>query len=384
VYPDPSRIDLRWDSRSISAENPTGARGAGGATGGGRKGSPARVVAAGETLVLADIEGPGTVRHVWMTVPPDVGTTPAVRRALILRVFYDDLTEPSISAPLYDFFGCPHGRPVPFSSAVHAIQEGLGLNITIPMPFGRRMRWEVVNASPMAHGIFFQIDYTLEAEVPESRLHVTFRRQNPTRLRDDFTIFDDLDGPGRFLGSVVGIRPLSSQWFGEGEVKMYLDGDDDLPTICGTGLEDYVGSGNGLRSHTAPFAGAPLVSSVPPGVGLVAERFHDRPEWVTFYRWHIPDPIVFRESLRVTLQQLGGAIFLKEQRAERLELAKTAQTIGGGWYEHPEDSIYDANALYEREDDYCATAFVYLTTPQPVPDVDVALATADLAGTDSR
>jgi hypothetical protein len=365
VYPDPTAIDLRWDSRSISAENPTGARGSGGSTGGGRKGSPARDIGPGETLVLADIAGPGTIRHVWMT---------AVHPAMILRVFYDDLTEPSIAVPVLDFFGCPHGRPVPFSSAVHAIQEGFGLNITIPMPFGERVRWEVVNTSSVAVGLFFQIDYTLEPEVPASRLHVTFRRQNPTRLREDFTIFDGLEGPGRFLGCVVGIRPLSSQWFGEGEVKMYLDGDDALPTICGTGLEDYVGSGTGLRAHAAPFAGAPLVTSVPPGVGTFEERFHDRPELVSFYRWHIPDPIVFRESLRVTIQQLGGAVFLKEQREERLEFAKTAQTVGG-WHEHPEDSIYDANALYERQDDYCATAFVYLTTPRPVPDVGVDFAT---------
>jgi hypothetical protein len=160
-FGDPARIDTRLDSRSISFENPTGAQGGGGTAHRGRKGAPQRIVAPGERLVLADIAGPGRVRHLWLTVSP---MPPEVLRRLVLEVFYDGSDAPSVSVPLVDFFGCAHGRPVPLVTAFTAIQEGRGYNATVPMPFRRRIRLELWNGSARAFPLFYQIDYTLGGE----------------------------------------------------------------------------------------------------------------------------------------------------------------------------------------------------------------------------
>ena len=255
----PAVVDPTLDARAATFENPTGARGAGGTAHGGRKGAPNRRLAPGERVVLADIEGPGIVRHIWMTFPP---ARPERMRALFLEVFYDGADEPSVSVPCLDFFGLPHGRPVAFASALTAAQEGRGFNSYLPMPFDRRIRIELVNGAPRPTILYYQVDYTLQAELPDDlgRLHVTFRRENPTVQRQDFVIADDLRGPGRFLGCNVGVRVIDhAAWYGEGEVKIYRDGDEALPTICGTGLEDYVGSAWGMGAHSAPYGGAPLV-----------------------------------------------------------------------------------------------------------------------------
>ena len=129
---DPSRVDLRLDSRAVTFENPTGERGAGGRSYGGRKGAPSRRLEAGDTVVLADLHGPGTLRHIWMTFSP---APPEVTRSIWMEVFYEDMAEPSISAPWVDFFGLPHGRPAAYSSLLTAVQEGRGFNAYFPMPF---------------------------------------------------------------------------------------------------------------------------------------------------------------------------------------------------------------------------------------------------------
>ena len=156
-------IDTTLDSRAITFENPTGARGAGGTAHGGRKGAPSRRIRRGERVVLADIEGPGTINHLWLTVPP---VPPEQMRALVLEVFYDDATEPSISAPVLDFFGLPHGRPVAVHTALTAVQEGRGFNSYVPIPFDRKVRVEFLNGADRATILYFQIDYTLQPTLP--------------------------------------------------------------------------------------------------------------------------------------------------------------------------------------------------------------------------
>jgi hypothetical protein len=369
-FADVATIDTTLDSRAITFENPTGARGAGGSAHGGRKGAPSRRIRRGERVVLADIEGPGTINHLWLTVPP---APPEQMRALVLEVFYDDATEPSISVPVLDFFGLPHGRPVAVHTALTAVQEGRGFNSFVPIPFDRKVRVEFLNASERSTILYFQIDYTLQPSLPSDTgfLHVTFRRQNPTVLRDDFTIVDGLSGPGRFLGCVVGVRVIDpGDWYGEGEVKVFLDGDTDLPTICGTGLEDYVGSAWGMGAHAAPYGGAPLVVREGPG---------PNPSFVGFYRWHVPDPIVFRHDLRATIQQIGAKSFLDGQDEQLAEYERTNPVAGAGWVREHLPPTMLAWGIAERVDDYCAAAFVYCTRPQPVSRVDVELATADLA-----
>ncbi len=361
MWPDPSKIDTSLDSRAVTFENPTGERGAGGASHNSRKGAPSRRFEAGESVTIADIAGPGVVRHIWMTFPP---APPEVMRGLSLDVYYNGAREPSVSVPCLDFFGLPHGRPVPYASILTSAQEGRGFNSYIPMPFEGSVRFDVTNSSDRALEVYFQIDYTL-GEVDPSYLHVSFRRENPTTMYRDFTIADDLRGPGRFLGCVVGIRVSADGgiWYGEGELKVYRDGDTELPTICGTGLEDYVGSAWGLGAHDAPFAGTPL--------DLRSEG-HLLPDFVGFYRWHVPDPIMFERDLRVTIQQIGMAHIGADAFDE---FEKTHPVSGRGWREHPGGA---RSGIHERVDDYCATAFVYCTQPQAVPRLDVTSALADI------
>ena len=365
---DPSRIDLSFDSRAVSFENPTGERGAGGSSGLGRKGAPSRRLAPGEKVVLADLRGPGTLRHWWMTFPP---APPERMRALWIEVFYDGKPEPSVSVPCLDFFGLSHGRPVPFTSALAAAQEGRGFNAYYPMPFRRSVRVELTNGSDHATDLFYQIDYTLESIVSAEAgyLHVAFRRENPTTLRRDFVIAEGLEGPGRFLGCVIGVRILDAgSWWGEGEVKIYRDGDGAQPTICGTGLEDYVGSAWGLGPHASLWQGAPLEVRAP-GVPL--------PRYAAFYRWHVPDPVIFSQELRVTIQQIGFAFFREGDEAAFERYQRTNPAAGHGWLMRPRPGAL-AMGIAERSDDYCAAAFVYCREAQAVPRLDLASALANI------
>jgi hypothetical protein len=372
---DPSFVDARIDSRAVTSENPTGARGAGGMSYGGRKGRGGQNIRSGARAVLADLEGPGTLRHFWLALPP-WGNDPELLRSLRLEAFYDGMTEPSVSVPILDFFGLPHGRLAEYYSQLVTVPGGRGLNSYIPMPFGRSVRVELANESDRDAPIAYQIDYTLEPLAPERThyLHISFRRENPTTLRRDFVITEGLRGPGRFLGCVVGIRALdTSTFYGEGELKIYRDGDDEFPTICGTGLEDYVGSAFGLTRHYGPYTGTPLIISAPGG----DEDAMGTPDYLGFYRWHVADPVMFSTDLRVTLQQIGHPPARFESPEELERYTATHLPASRGWV-----TSSDRTRLWgvvERQDDYCATAFVYCRTPQPVTRYDPESATADIA-----
>ena len=159
IVSNPALIDTRLDCRSISFENPNGERGQGGRAAGGRKGAPHRWIAPGETLVSAEIKGPGRIRHIWMTFPPD---KPEEMRSVWMEMFYDGLKAPSISVPCLDFFGLPHGRLAAYDSAMTSVHEGRGFNAYFPMPFSAQIRVEITNSSSSATLLCYQIDYTLE------------------------------------------------------------------------------------------------------------------------------------------------------------------------------------------------------------------------------
>jgi len=345
-------LGLALESRSISFENPTGARGGGGRAasplGVGRKGDPARAIESGETVELADIAGPGTIRHLWLTT---VGS-PRVFRGLVVRAYWEDQAHPSLEAPLGDLFGFAHGFTPAFESAVHSVGRNYGLNLWLPMPFVRRARLTLTNELARAVPVFYQVDCTLgDAHTDDvGRLHALFRRENPTRLGEDFEILPRREGRGRYLGAVIGVRPLWGSWWGEGEVKIYLDGDDAFPTICGTGSEDYVALSFGIQPTAFRFHGANW-----------RER-DDSSETgrVSMYRWHLPDPVLWKRDIRVAIQQIGI-------------------TSGGP----PPATIADYKArLVERQDDWSATAFWYEATPSaplpPLPNLEMRL--ADLPG----
>ncbi len=289
---EPYLLDTGLLSRSISFENPTGAPGQGGQAashlGVGRKGKPSINLKAGQTVPLCDIQGSGTLRHIWITTRSE----PVNLRSLVIRAWWDDQDHPSIECPLGDFMGFAHGHGVGYHSAVHALGTSAGMNIFLPMPFTQRARLTLSNEGPKDMPLFYQIDYTLADRHPRDvgRLHVLFRRENPTTLKQDFELMPLRTGKGRFIGSVMGIRNLHpEQWWGEGEVKVYMDGDSEFPTLCGTGSEDYVGLSWGIQQTPYLYNGCSL---------------NDK-NFVSMYRWHLPDPVAWREECRITIQQIA-------------------------------------------------------------------------------
>lgn len=325
-------------SRAITFENPSGAAGAGGTAssplGVGRKGSPARVIPAGATLEIASIEGPGVIRHLWLATY-DI---PDTMRALVIRAYWDGQAHPGIEAPLGDFFGFAHGCTPPYASAVHSVGQKRALNIWLPMPFRRHARWTVTNELDIPVPVFFQMDHTLGDQLDEDTgyLHACFRREPVTRLGADFELLPLRTGSGRYLGAVIGVRPTNPAWWGEGEARIYLDGDEAHPTIVGTGAEDYVCLSWGLQQTTFPYHGANLVSRGRTDTGPVS-----------MYRWHLPDPVYWERSIRVTIQQIG------------IDLSGPATP----------DSLEGYLAcLRERQDDWSSCTFWYERLPSaPLP-----------------
>jgi hypothetical protein len=333
--PDPAwvlpALDTGLESRSISFENPTGARGEGGKAasnlGPGRKGAPARTVKPGETVTLCDIAGRGTIRHIWITMHHD----PETLRACVLRAYWDGQEQPSIECPVGDLMGVAHGKVMAYQSAVHSVGPNAGMNLWLPMPFTKRARFTFTHEGSKNTPLFYQMDYTLGDKHPRNvgRLHVLFRRENPTTLKQDFELLPQRRGKGRFLGALMGIRALEGDWWGEGEIKIYLDGDTEFPTICGTGSEDYVGLSWGMQQTPFLYNGCHL----------------NQKGFVTMYRWHLPDPIYWQKDCRITIQQIG-------------------------W----------KNGLYERQDDWFCATFWYEPVPSaPLPAFpDVKARTANL------
>ena len=173
---------------------------------------------------------------------------------------------------------------------------------------------------------YYQIDYTLELrlEPGASYLHVSWRRGNPTTTLQDFTIVDGIAGPGRFLGCSIGIRVLDEgDWYDKGEAKVFRDGDEAFPTICGIGLEDYVGSAWTMGAHATPYAGSPLEVRGPDG--------GRQPDFLSFYHWHVLDPIMFERDLRITIQQIGTVGFAVGDEAQFGAYPTTHPVAGQGW-----------------------------------------------------
>ena len=290
LYEVPHGVLTRW----YSFENPAGKPGAAGRTQEGRKGAASRSIAAGETVVLADVAGPGVVRRIWLTVPGQVETL----RGWVVRMYWDGQDWPSVEAPLQDFFGLPFARQAPFESVFFSSPEGRSFNCVVPMPFRRQARITLANESPKPAPLFYDVDVTVGDALPEdlAYFHARYRRENPTSPKRDFEVLPRVNGRGRYLGANVGVRATQHRrpaWFGEGELKVYLDGDREWPTLVGTGTEDLVGSAWGLGRFAHLYQGAPLTDEKDGVWG--------------FYRYHVPDPVYFKEAIRVTLQQIAGA-----------------------------------------------------------------------------
>jgi len=301
----------RARTRSISPENFTGEKGKGGMAtegtgqaaaidlGRGWKISPSVRIDPGTTFTLAEIEGPGAIQHIWIT------TRPANWRSLVLRMYWDGEESPSVETPYGDFFcngWCEFAR---VSSLPIAANPAGGFNSYWEMPFRKSARFTLENVSREVATVYYQITYAL-TDVPGDAgyFHAQWRRSNPLPYKEPHTILDGVQGRGHYVGTYIAWGVNNNGWWGEGEIKFYLDGDGEFPTICGTGTEDYFGGAWSFEHpkgeygvYSTPFLGLCQVIK-PDGMYRSQQRFG-------MYRWHVQDPIRFEEDLRVTIQALG-------------------------------------------------------------------------------
>ncbi|MCJ7738493.1 MAG: DUF2961 domain-containing protein [Anaerolineae bacterium] len=330
-------------TRSITAENPLGEKGKGGMAtegtgarcardlGQGWKVSPSIVIGPGQTCTLADIGGPGAIQSMWLS--GDVARKGPVARFYILRIYWDDQKVPSVECPIADFFASGWGQFAQINSVPVAVNPNRGYNCFWEMPFRGRCLITLENRhhEPMTH--YYQINYTL-TDVPDDvgYFHAQFRRVNPLPYKQSYTIVNGIKGMGHYVGTYLAWGVNNNGWWGEGEVKFFIDGDDEFPTICGTGTEDYFGGAYNWDvdgqyvEFSTPFLGMHQVIR-PDGTYSSQQRF-------SMYRWHIMDPIRFDKALEVTIQALGwrdGGRYLPLQD----DIASVAY-----WYQAPPTSPF--------------------------------------------
>ncbi len=306
-------------SRSISAENFTGAKGRGGMAdpksdtakrnaanawraardlGKGWKVNPYIEIHGSETLTIAEIEGPGAIQHIWMTPTGNW-------RFAVIRFYWDDEATPSIEVPVGDFFCMAFNEYAPMNSLAVTVNPGSAFNCYWKMPFRKKCRITMENLAKEPMRLYYQVDYTLtEVGNDEAYFHAQFRRSNPTK-GSIHTLVDGIKGKGQYVGTFIAWNVNNNAWWGEGEIKFYMDGDTDYPTINGTGTEDYFGGSYNFENqktkqyqeYSTAYAGLHQVIR-PNGLYLSQQAFG-------MYRWHIMDPVRFDKDLKVTIQDLG-------------------------------------------------------------------------------
>jgi hypothetical protein len=339
-------------TRSISAENFSGAKGQGGMAtegtgadagrelGQGWKLSPSINIDGLSTVTLAAIDGPGAIQQIWLTVHPTFW------RRLIIRFYWDGEETPSVEVPLGDFFCNGWTERCNITSLAVCVNPAGGFNCYWEMPFRQHARITVENVTPEpVRGFYYQINYTL-TDVPDdcAYFHAQWRRSNPLSYQTVHTLLDGVTGQGHYVGTYLAWGVNNNGWWGEGEIKFYMDGDKEWPTICGTGTEDYFGGAWNFEFppgqygvFSSPYSGLPQVIR-PDGLYRSQQRFG-------MYRWHIMDPIRFQQDLCVTIQALGWRSALE----------------GKGRY-------------LPMQDDIASTVFWYQTEPHapfpPLPDAN--------------
>lgn len=360
----------------VSFENPRGEKGAGGQENRGAKGHPAEDIAPGETKVVLDFEGAGIVNRIWITVSE---RSPVALRSLRLEMTWDGADRPAVAAPLGDFFGIGLGRRTPFENALFSDPEGRSFNCAIPMPFRKGARITLTNESAKPVTLFYDVDLTRVSRHADDVLyfHAHWNHNGGTKLGEDFEILPSVRGRGRYLGCNLGIvtdPAYGTSWFGEGEVKIYLDDDGAHASLVGTGTEDYIGTAWGQGAFVHRFQGCPIADE--------ANR-----QWA-FYRYHIPDPVYFRTGCRVTIQQMGGDMTDKVRQyvAAGAQLIPVTVASAQGMVKLFElskpptiaDAAFPAGwTNFYRLDNYTATAYFYLDAPEsdlpPLAPLEVRL-----------
>jgi hypothetical protein len=359
-----SDSETRWSS----FENLTAEKGKGATANKGAKGHPCEAIQPGQSVTVLDIEGPGLINRIWATITPK---TPDMLRLLRIEIFWDGCEKPAVSAPFGDFFGISLGQMTSFENELFAEPEGKSFNCFVPMPFKKRAKVVVTNESDfLLKRFFFDINFLKLKKWDRNSLyfHCYWHRDTATTVGQDYKILPRIRGKGRFLGTNIGVvtNPVyGNHWWGEGEVKMYIDGDSDFPSLVGTGTEDYIGTGWGLGVFACRYFGS-----------LVADREKGR---YCFYRYHIPDPVFFSSDIEVTIQQMGHT----GSHEGRLELARKMKegvpaipvTITEGVKFHlllEQEGTVDITDIrlpsgpvkYFRSDDVSSTAYFYLDRPE--------------------
>lgn len=367
LFEKPRGVQSRW----ISFENPTAARGRAGLENRGSKGHAFDTLAPGETKTLLDVTGSATICRIWMTIGD---RSPEMLRSLRLDITWEEADRPAVSAPIGDFFGVGLGRRTAFECALFSDPEGRSFNCSIPMPFREAARITVTNESErrLTH-LFYDVDLLLGVDHSSEALyfHAHWRREAPNELGKEYVIVPRVPGSGRFLGCNLGVivnPDYSGTWWGEGEIKCWF-GDDEHPTLCGTGTEDYIGTGWGQGVYAHRTQGC-----------LVADR--ERGQWA-FYRYHVDDPVYFDDGFRAAIQTIGGCAKDNALTLQRngVPLVPVSIDTGGenGFVplmhlEQPVDlqlpSIPDGWCNFWRQDDWSSTAYLYLDSPSGVlPDL---------------
>ncbi|MGV3617343.1 MAG: glycoside hydrolase family 172 protein [Fimbriimonas sp.] len=361
LYEKPKGVETRW----FSPENPHGEPGKGGLENGGAKGRPFVVLRAGESITLLDYLGSGTVCRMWITIND---RSPEMLRGLRIDMTWDGAATPAVSVPFGDFFGIGLGRCAPYECAFFSNPEGRSFNSFMPMPFRTGARITITNegAKDLPY-LFYDVDLLTGVQHSDETLylHAHWRRESPNTLGKDFAILPRVEGNGRFLGCNIGVitdARYGGSWWGEGEVKVRIGGEEH-PTLCGTGTEDYIGTGWGQGLYTHRTQGC-----------SVADKDHG--QWA-FYRYHVDDPVYFDGSCEVSIQTIGGTG--KEKVLEFLEggtplRATTIDTGQIGAFRHllASDPGIDVRETEEkegwvnfwREDDWSSVAYFFLDRPE--------------------
>ncbi len=346
-----------------SPENLNGGKGKGGMENNTAKGHAFDAINAGESKALLDVQGTGIINRIWITIDD---RSPEMLRSLKFEMFWDNETKPAVSVPFGDFFSTALSKTVTFQNSLFASPEGRSFVCLIPMPFKKGAKVVVVNESPkkLTH-IFFDVDFQYLKEWKDDYmyLHAYWHRDTATTIGKDFELLPGVGGKGRYLGASIGINsnPIyGDAWWGEGEVKIYIDGDKDYPTIVGTGTEDYIGTGWGQGQFTNNFSGC-----------LISDG--KQKQWA-YYRYHVPDAIFFNSACKVTLQQIGGNSLDKVTALQKANVPLIPVTLDNGEKFYPlykkDGSIQLGGASlpggwlnFYRSDDVSAIAYFYLNAP---------------------
>jgi hypothetical protein len=348
-------------TRWASFENPDAQPGQGGKENRGAKGHAYDTVKKGEKVTLMQAKGAGIVNRIWLTVNE---RSPEALRSLRIQMFWDGAAKPAVDAPLGDFFGIGLGHRLPFENVFFSDPEGRSFNCIIPMPFKTGAQIVLVNEFSKDIQLFYDVNFQSLKKWENDMLyfHAGWNRRVKGEIGEDFEILPAVSGRGRFLGTNIGVQTDSvydNTWWGEGEVKIYLDRDKEYASLVGTGTEDYIGTAWGQGVYINRYQGSPIADE-------------KKRQWA-FYRYHVPDPVFFSSSCRVTIQQMGGGDYTKVRELSEKGVALKPVTVNKDrsvnlLEQNPVPSITSPDfpegwTNFYRTDDYSATSYFYLDKP---------------------